>query len=65
MIRINPAIHKNVIKKEGTETMLMKGRECIGYVCINNQELKTKADLEFWIKLALDFNEIAKASKKK
>ena len=63
MCRIDPAIHEEVVKREGCRTVEMKGREYKGYVYINEEGMKTKKDFDFWIGLALAFNKKAKASK--
>ena len=65
MCRIDPAIHEEVIKRKGCETVKMKGREYKGYVYVSEEGIKTKKDLTYWITLALDFNKLAKSSKKK
>jgi hypothetical protein len=43
----------------------MKGREYRGYVYVSEEGIKTKNDFDFWIKLSLDFNKKAKASRPK
>ena len=43
---------------------MMKGREYKGYVYVNENSLKTKADFDYWVTLALDFNKKARASNK-
>jgi len=63
MCRIDPAIHEEAIKKNGCRTVIMKGMEYKGYVYVNEGFIKSKKDLDYWIGLALDFNERAKASK--
>ena len=65
MCRIDPAIHEEVTKRKGCETVKMKGREYKGYVYVSEEGIKTKKDLAYWITLALDFNKLAKSSKKK
>src|SRR5258708_653282 len=65
MCRIDPAIHDEVIKRKGCETVKMKGREYKGYVYVSEEGIKTKKDLDHWIQLALEFNKLAKSSKKK
>jgi TfoX/Sxy family transcriptional regulator of competence genes len=65
MCRIDPALHEMLVEKNGCSTMEMKGREYIGYVIINEDVIKTKKALQYWIDLALDFNPRAKASSKK
>ena len=64
MCRIDPSIHEEVIKQKGCRTVKMKGREYKGYVYVNEEEVKTKKRLDYWVELALRFNEIAKASAK-
>jgi TfoX/Sxy family transcriptional regulator of competence genes len=65
MCRIDPSIHEEVLKKNGCETVKMKGREYKGYVYVSEEGIKTKKDLDYWVRLALEFNKLAKASKKK
>lgn len=65
MCRINPSIHNEIIKTKNCSTVKMRGREYKGYVDVNEDDLKSKRDLDYWIKLALDYNKMAKASKKK
>ena len=65
MCRIDPVIHEEAIKRKGCETVKMKGREYKGYVYVSEEGIKTKKDLDYWITLALDFNKLAKSSKKK
>jgi hypothetical protein len=43
----------------------MKGRELKGWVLANEEVLKTKKDLDYWVALSLSFNKQAKSSKKK
>lgn len=64
MCRIDPSIHEEVIKRKGCRTVKMRGREYKGYVYINDDGIKTKKDFDYWVRLALDFNKRAKASKK-
>ena len=63
MCRIDPAIHDEVLKKKGVRTVMMKGREYKGYVYVNEESIKTKKELDYWVGLSLDFNKKAKASK--
>ncbi len=64
MCRINPAIHEEAIKRKGCSTVIMRGREYKGYVHVNEESIKNKKDFDYWIQLALDYNKIAKASRK-
>ena len=65
MCRIDPSIHEEALKRKGCETVKMKGREYRGYVYVNEEGIKTKKDLYYWIGLALEFNKLARSSKKK
>jgi TfoX/Sxy family transcriptional regulator of competence genes len=64
MVRLDPGRYDEVIEKEGCEPMNFTGKVMKGFVFVNNEALKTKKQLEYWVKLALDYNKIAKASKK-
>ena len=63
MCRIDPAIHDEVVEKNWCRPVIMKGREYKGYVYVNEEGIKTKKDLNYWVNLCLDFNKRAKASK--
>jgi TfoX/Sxy family transcriptional regulator of competence genes len=65
MLRIDPARYDEVLEKEGCKPMDFTGRIMKGYVFVDIEVLNTKKKLAYWINLALDFNAIAKVSKKK
>ncbi len=65
MCRVDPMKHAELIRRKGCRTMTMRGREYKGYVLVEERALKTRNALHYWVQLALDFNERAKASKKK
>lgn len=65
MCRIDPALHDEVIQKQGVRTVEMGGRKYKGYVYINEDVIQAKKAFDYWINLALDFNKHAKASVKK
>jgi len=65
MCRIDPAIHEAALERKGCTAVVMKGREYRGYIHIDAEVLRTKADLDHWVRLALDFNSRAKASTRK
>lgn len=64
MVRLDPAVYDEVMEKEGCKPMDFTGRVMKGYVFVDADVLTTKKKLEYWIKLALEYNKIAKASKK-
>jgi TfoX/Sxy family transcriptional regulator of competence genes len=65
MVRLNPYLMEEVMEKEGCKPMDFTGRIMKGYVFVDIEALNTKRKLEYWINLALEFNAIARASKKK
>ncbi len=64
MVRLDPAQYDEVITKEGCKPMDFTGRVMKGYVFVDADVLTTKMKLNYWIQLALEYNKIAKASKK-
>jgi TfoX/Sxy family transcriptional regulator of competence genes len=64
MVRLDPAKYEEVIEKEGCKPMDFTGKVMKGFVFVDADALTTKKKLEYWIKLALEYNKIAKASKK-
>jgi len=65
MVRLNPELYDEVIEKEGCMPMDFTGKVMKGYVFVQDNVLITKKKLEYWVKLALEYNSIAKPSKKK
>lgn len=65
MCRIDPAVHDDATEHKGCRTMVMNGREYRGWVTVDEEGMKTKKQLDYWIRLSLDFNKRAKASKKR
>lgn len=65
MVRLDPEKYDDVMEKEGAKPMNFTGKVMKGYVFVDIVALTTKKKLEYWLKLALEYNKIAKASKKK
>ena len=65
MCRIDPGLHDTAIEKTGCRTMDFTKRPMRGYVMIDDTGMKTQRDFNYWMELALDFNERAKSSKKR
>ena len=63
--RIDPALHKDVLKQKGCRTMMMKGKEYKGYITVSEEGMKTQKQFDYWIGLALDFNRRMKAAPEK
>ena len=64
MVRLDPAMHEEILERKGCHEMDMMKRKIRGFVLVSPNGLKQQKDFEYWIKLALDFNKRAKASKK-
>jgi TfoX N-terminal domain len=64
MLRFDPIQQEELSEKRGYETMLMKGKEYKGYCYINPEGFKERKDFEFFLNLCLDYNKVAKSSKK-
>ena len=64
MLRFDPSLQEELYEKNGYETMLMKGKEYKGYCYINPEGFKDRQDFEFFLNLCLDYNKIAKSSRK-
>jgi hypothetical protein len=64
MLRFDPKLQEEVAEKNGYETMLMKGKEYKGYCYINPEGFQSNKDFEYFVNICLDYNKIAKSSKK-
>ena len=65
MARIDPATYDAALRRKGCVPMDFTGRPMRGFVFVSPTGLTTDGDLDGWLKLALEFNPKAKASKKK
>src|SRR5215210_146719 len=65
LCRFDPSLQDIIAEKRGFRSMIMKGREYKGYGYRSEEGCTSKKECEFWIGVALDFNKIAKASRKK
>lgn len=65
MLRINPQQYDELLEKDGCRPMDFTGEPMKGYVFVDKNVLQTKKQLHFWVNLALEYNKIAKPSKKK
>jgi TfoX/Sxy family transcriptional regulator of competence genes len=64
MCRIDPALHDVMVEKHGCRTMDFTKKPMKGYVMVEESGMRSKADFDFWVDLALAFNHEARASKK-
>ena len=64
MLRIDPEQHDEAITRTGCRTMDFTNRPMSGFVFVNPEAIDREADLESWIQMALNYNPLAKSSKK-
>ena len=65
MCRIDPAKEEQVLERIGCRPMDFTGKSMKGFVYIAEEGRKKKKDFDYWLALCLEFNTVAKASKKK
>ena len=65
MLRYNPNLEDEVSAKVGFLPMIMKGKQMDGFCYIEPEGFRKTADFDYWMKISLDFNKIAKKAKKK
>ena len=65
MARINPDKYQESLLKEGCREMNFTGRPMKGFVFLTEEAIDLEEELNYWLQLALDFNPLAKASKKR
>jgi TfoX/Sxy family transcriptional regulator of competence genes len=65
MARIDPDIYEEQLQMKGCKIMDFTGRPMKGYVLVEPEGMDSENELNYWIKLCLDFNPKAKSSKKK
>lgn len=65
MCRFDPNLEEQLSERPGFLPMIMNGKEYKGYCYVDPIGYKSKKDFEFWMKLCLDFNEMAKSSMKR
>src|SRR5574343_1004818 len=65
MCRIDPELEYVVLEKHGCRPMDFTGKKMKGYVYVNQEALKSEEEFNYWVQLCIDFNPIAKVSKKK
>jgi hypothetical protein len=65
MARIGPEVYHQALKKKGCREMDFTGKPLSGFVFVELEGIDMEVDLEYWIKLCLDYNPKAKSRKKK
>ena len=65
MARIDPEIQDQALARKGCIEMDFTHRPMKGFVFVEPEGTDLDADLEYWVRLCLDYNPKAKSSKKK
>jgi TfoX/Sxy family transcriptional regulator of competence genes len=65
MLRIDPVRYESLLEKDGCTPMDFTGKPMKGYVYVDEEALKTKKQLQYWVGLALEYNKLVKVAKKK
>jgi TfoX/Sxy family transcriptional regulator of competence genes len=64
MLRLDPALTEQLAEENGTRPMIHGGKNMKGFIYISEERFHNQKDFDRWIKLVLDYNPKAKASKK-
>lgn len=65
MCRVGEQNYELALQKQHCRQMDFTGRIMKGYVYVSAEGIDTDHELDYWIQLCLDFNPLAKSSKKK
>jgi len=65
MVRLNPEIQEEMLEMEGCQPMDFTGKTMKAFVYVDGDSIHRSDRLEYWIRLALEYNPLAKMSKKK
>jgi TfoX/Sxy family transcriptional regulator of competence genes len=65
MCRFDPDFINEVSERVGFKPLIMKGKQLQGYCYVTEEGYRSKANFEYWLKLCLNYNKKAKASKRK
>lgn len=65
MLRYNPDLEEEVSTKIGFLPMIMKGKQMAGFCYVEPEGFRKVDDFDYWMKISLEYNKIAKKSNKK
>ena len=65
MARIGTEVYDEALKQKGCRSMDFTGRPMKGFVYVEPEGIDLEEDLAEWVQLCLDYNPMAKSSKKK
>ncbi|HEY0273349.1 MAG TPA: TfoX/Sxy family protein [Chitinophaga sp.] len=64
MVRISPEDFEKALAVEGFTPMMRGGRQMVGYGYVQEDQLATQKQLQYWINQALRFNQAAPVTPK-
>ncbi|WP_246835937.1 TfoX/Sxy family protein [Leptospira meyeri] len=65
MCRIDPESIESILSKKKARPMIHNGHLMKGFVFVNEEDIKTKKEIEYWIQLSLEYNKKSPPAKKK
>jgi len=65
MCRIDPNVQSEALKHSGARLMDFTGKPMRGFIFVKENALEKHGEFNYWIRLALEFNERAKATRKR
>jgi TfoX/Sxy family transcriptional regulator of competence genes len=65
MARIDPVIYQEALTRQGAREMDFTGRPLKGFVFVEPEGIDDDEDLRSWLQLCLDYNPLAKSSRKR
>lgn len=65
MARIDPEIYQVALTRNGAHEMDFTGRPMKGFVIVEPEGIDDDEDLRSWLQLCLDYNPLAKSSRKR
>ena len=65
MARVGPDQYEQALSKPGCQEMTFTGRPMRGFVFVEPEAVDQDKELEYWIQLCLNYNPLAKKSKKR
>ncbi|MDO9373461.1 MAG: TfoX/Sxy family protein [Bacteroidota bacterium] len=65
MVRVNAGMQDELLEKDGCRQMDMGGKVMKSFFFVDESVLGTQKKLNYWVQLALDYNKIARPSKKR
>ncbi len=64
LCRIGPHKYGESLEMSYCRPMIHNGRTMTGFVFVSEEGIRRKKDFDYWVKLSLEFNKEAKATKK-